>query len=153
MLHQWKTVVRFNSEFTQLKEKTRNAARLLSCLGMIYLTSLRSNSQRLSSKFAAATTPSKNPLRRIYMYLVTIDALLCFSVDKKTVTFDVHSQRPETGEKSTPNSADGSSFVDDAMTVTSGKEPSVMSVSSHTSQRISSFISLKPTEQVMLNFV
>ena len=76
---------------------------------------------------------------------------LCFSVDKKTVTFDVHSEHPETGEKSTLYTADGTSFVDDTMTVTSGKEPSVMSVSSHTSQTTSSFTSLKPTEQVMLN--
>jgi len=77
--------------------------------------------------------------------------LLCFSADKKTVTFDVHSQRPETGEKSTLNTADGTSFVDDTMTVTSGKEPSVTSLSSHTSQTTKSFISLKPTEQVTLN--
>lgn len=76
--------------------------------------------------------------------------LLCFAVDKKTVTFDVHSQRPETGEKSTLYTADGTSFVDDTMTVTSGKEPSVVSGSSHTSQTTRSFISLKPTEQVML---
>lgn len=70
-----------------------------------------------------------------------------FSVDKKTVTFDVHSQRPETGEKSTLNTADGTP-LDDTMTVTSGKEPSVKSCSSHSFQ--TSFISLEPTEQVML---
>ena len=73
---------------------------------------------------------------------------LCFSVDKKTVTFDVHSQHPETGEKSTLYTADDTSFVDDTATVTSGNEPSV---TSHTLQTTSSFISLKPTEQVMLN--
>ena len=76
--------------------------------------------------------------------------LLCFSVDTKTVTFDVHSQRPESGEKSTLYTADRTSFVDDTMTVTSGREPSAMSFSSHTSQTSKSFISLKPTEQVML---
>ena len=76
---------------------------------------------------------------------------LFFLVDKKTVTFDVHSQRPETGKKSTIYTADGTTFVDDTMTDTSGKEPSVMSVSSHTSQTARSFISLKPTEQVILN--
>lgn len=109
----------------------------------------------MSSKFAAATSPYKNPLCEILkvhnLYLVTIDVLPCFSVDKKTVTFDVHSQRPQTGWKSTLYTADGTSSVDDTVTVTSGKEPSVMSASSHTSQTFSSFISLKPTEQVMLN--
>lgn len=109
----------------------------------------------MSSKFAAATSPYKNPLCEILkvhnLYLVTIDVLPCFSVDKKTVTFDVHSQRPQTGGKSTLYTADGTSSVDDTVTVTSGKEPSVMSASSHTSQTFSSFISLKPTEQVMLN--
>ena len=73
-----------------------------------------------------------------------------FLADRKMVTFDVHSaRRPETANKSTPYTTDGTSFVDDTMTVTSGKEPSVISSSSQTSQPSRSFISLKPTEQVM----
>ena len=106
-------------------------------------------------KICSSHLSLQNPLCEILkvhnLQLVTIDVLPCFSVDKKTVTFDVHSQRPQTGGKSTLYTADGTTSVDDAVTVTSGKEPSVMSASSHTSQTFSSFISLKPTEQVRLN--
>ena len=74
-------------------------------------------------------------------------------MDKKTVKFDINSpKRPETEEKSTLYTAEATSFADDTMTVTSGKEPSVMSASSHTSQPSKSFISLNPSEQVLLEF-
>ena len=68
---------------------------------------------------------------------------LWFSVDRKTVTFDVQSsQRSRTEGKSTPYTGD------DTMTVTSGKDPSIMSTGTQTSMTSKSFVSLRPTEQV-----
>ena len=78
--------------------------------------------------------------------------ILWFSVDRKTVTFDVQSaQRSQTGGKSTPYTGDGTSFADDTMTVTSGKDPSIMSTGTQTSMTSKSFVSLRPTEQVNRN--
>lgn len=74
--------------------------------------------------------------------------ILWFSVDRKTVTFDVQSaQRSRTEGNSTPNTGDGTSFADDTMTVTSGKDPSIMT-GTRTSMTSKSFVSLRPTEQV-----
>ena len=70
-------------------------------------------------------------------------------VDRKTVTFDVNSTpRPDTEGQTTPYTGEGT-FADDAMTVSSDVEPSVMSSGSYSVHGSKSFISLKPTEQVM----
>ena len=66
------------------------------------------------------------------------------------VTFDVKSTpRPETEEMT---SDDGMSFVDDTVTISSEIEPSVMLSGDQTLQPSKSFITLKPTEQVMHHF-
>lgn len=83
-----------------------------------------------------------------HLVLVLISSVL---VDKKTVTFDINpTPRPETGGKSSPCTGEGTTFVEDTMTVSSGVDPSVLSSESQSQshQSSKSFISLNPTEQV-----
>lgn len=85
-----------------------------------------------------------------HLVLVLISSVL---VDKKTVTFDINpTPRPETGGKSSPCTGEGTTFVEDTITVSSGVEPSVVSSESQSQsqshQSSKSFISLNPTEQV-----
>ena len=70
-------------------------------------------------------------------------------VDKKTVTFDINpTPRPETGEKSSPDTGEGTTFVEDTVTVSSGVDPSVESSGRQSQQSSKTFISLNPSEQV-----
>ena len=83
-----------------------------------------------------------------HLVLVLISSVL---VDKKTVTFDINpTPRPETGGNSSPYTGEGTTFVEDTMTISSGVDPSVVSSGSQSQSQQSSksFISLNPTEQV-----